>query len=73
MWRLTNKLRKSFASPKENPFKRLVTPLDEAGKGSFYYSLPKLNDARLGTLLPQLSHPPLQHTSPARKRHPKLQ
>lgn len=47
MFRLTNKLRQSFAKSRENPFKKLHTKLEEAGSGLSYYSLPKLGDSRL--------------------------
>jgi hypothetical protein len=50
MYRITTKLSRGFAKKQENPFKQLSTHLEEAGKGCTYYSLPKLQDPRLGTI-----------------------
>jgi hypothetical protein len=50
MYRIINKLSHSFSKKQENPFKRLVTNLEEAGKGCTYYSLSKMGDPRLGTI-----------------------
>ena len=49
MYRLANKLSRGFGKKKENPFKKIHTQLEEAGKGISYFSLPKLGDSRLGT------------------------
>ena len=38
-----------FASKKENPFKALVNNIEAGGKFHDYFSLPALNDPRLGT------------------------
>jgi len=42
-----------FISAKENPFKGNLTSLPKPGGGEFgkFYSLPSLNDPRIGNLL----------------------
>jgi hypothetical protein len=51
MYKITNKICNSFSKKQENPFKKLVTNLNAGGKQTHYYSIPSLNDPRVGNIL----------------------